>query len=100
MNGSFLFLHMQSFWTMFGTNNNSDEVSKWEYMESQTNDYEYPWLIVDIQQITTDTRNSMMDVRMLITIFTMIMDFHLSFRDASEYMGNNSEWFMIIYGYP
>ena len=35
MNGSFLFLHMQSIWTMFGTNNNSDKVSKWEYMESQ-----------------------------------------------------------------
>ena len=35
MNESFLFLHMQSIWTMFGTNNNSDEVSKWEYMESQ-----------------------------------------------------------------
>ena len=35
MNGSFLSLHMQSIWTMFGTNNNSDKVSKWEYMESQ-----------------------------------------------------------------
>ena len=32
---SFLFLHMQSIWTMFGTNNDSDKVSKWEYMESQ-----------------------------------------------------------------
>ena len=31
MNGSFLFLHMQSIWT----NNNSDKVSKWEYMDSQ-----------------------------------------------------------------
>ena len=35
MNEYFLFLHMQSIWTMFRTNNNSDEVSKWEYMESQ-----------------------------------------------------------------
>ena len=35
MNGSFLFLHMQSIWTMFGTNNNPDKVNKWEYMESQ-----------------------------------------------------------------
>ena len=35
MNESFLFLHMQSIWTMFETNNNSDKVSKWEYMESQ-----------------------------------------------------------------
>ena len=32
---SFLFLHMQSIWTMFGTNNDSDKVSKLEYMESQ-----------------------------------------------------------------
>ena len=31
MNGSFLFLHMQSIWT----NNISDKVSKWEYMDSQ-----------------------------------------------------------------
>ena len=35
MNGSFIFSHMQSIWTMFGTNNNSDKVSNWEYMESQ-----------------------------------------------------------------
>ena len=37
------------------------------------------------------------------TTFTMIKDFHLSFRDTSEYMGNNSEWSwisIIIYGYP
>ena len=70
------------------------------YGKPKPNDYEYPRLTVDIQHSTIDTRNSMMDVRMLNTTFTMIMDFHLSFRDASEYMGNNSERFMIIYGYP
>ena len=67
MNGSFLSLHMQSIWTMFGTNNNSDKVSKWEYMESQKRKTEYPRLTMDIQHSTTDTHNAMMDhVRMLI----------------------------------
>ena len=55
MNGSFLFLHMQSIWTMFGTNNNSDKVSKWEYMESHKrmnmNIHDWLWIFNTLLRI-------------------------------------------------
>ena len=38
------------------------------YGKPKANDYEYPRLTVDIRHPTTDTHNSMMDVRMLIHV--------------------------------
>ena len=38
------------------------------YEKPKANDYEYPRSTVDIRHPTTDTHNSMMDVRMLIHV--------------------------------
>ena len=65
MNGSFFFTHAEHLAIMmFGTNNNSDKVSKWEYIESQKR----MTMKSTINCGYSTSYNSMMDVRMLIPL--------------------------------